>query len=127
MSAIEEALVSRMGAHAGVGAITDDFYPMVAPQGADPPYVVYQNISAPELEVAEYVRPRFQLTCWAASYSGAVALANAARACFYNQHLTVLGVHFRSWIANIMDGEQDAPTSRYSRIVDVRFDYQNPT
>lgn len=127
MSAIEEAAVSRMGTDAGVSAITDDFHPLIAPQNAVPPYVVYQLISAPELVIREYVSPRLQFTCWAATYGGAVALANAVRSCFYNQHLTVLGVHFRSWIANVMDGEPDLDSGHFSRIVDVRFDYRNPT
>jgi hypothetical protein len=127
MSTIEEAAVSRLATNAGVAAITTKHHPLVAPQNAVVPYTVYQGVSAPELETHEYVRPRLQVSCWAATYGGAVALANAVRACFYNQHLTVLGIHFRSWIENTMDGEPDLDTPRYCRIVDVRFDYQNPT
>jgi hypothetical protein len=127
MSTIEEAAISRLTTDAGVAAITTKHHAELAPQGSVAPYTVYQVISAPELEVAEYVRPRLQVACWAATYGGAVALANAVRACFYNQHLSVLGVHFRSWIANVMDGEPDLETGRFCRIVDVRFDYRNPT
>lgn len=127
MSALEEAIVSQLGADAGVSAITDDFHPLVAPQGAAPPFVVYQLISGPETEVAEYWRPRYQMSCYAASYGGAVTLANEVRSCWYNRHLTVLGVHLRSWIANVMDGEHEPELNRFCRIVDVRFDHRNPT
>ena len=127
MSTIEEAAVSLLRTDAGVAAITSKHYPLVSPQKETPPYTVYQVISAPELGIAEYVLPRIQVACWDASYSGAVALANIVRAAFYGQHLTVLDVHFRSWIANCMDGEPDLESGRFCRIVDVRLIYENPT
>jgi hypothetical protein len=129
VSSIEEAIVSRLGSDAGVDAIidSDDIHAMIAPEGTQPPYIVYQLISGPEMEIAEYWRPRFQLACWSPTYAGAVALAHAVRSCFYNRHLTVLGVHFRSWIENVMDGNQEPELGRFCRIVDVRFVYRNPT
>lgn len=129
MSALEEAIVSRMGTDAGVDAIidSDDIHAQVAPQGADPPFIVYQLISGPETEVAEYWRPRYQFACYATSYGGAVALANAVRSCWYAQHVTVLGVHLRSWIANVIDGAHEPELGRFCRIVDVRFDHRNAT
>jgi hypothetical protein len=128
MSTIEEVIVNRLGADATVDALIDGrVHALVMPQNATLPCIVYQLVSGPDLEIAEYVRPRIQLSCWASTYPQAVALANAARACFYNQHLTVLGVHFRSWTENTMDDDPDLEAGRYRRIVDVRLDYQNPT
>lgn len=127
MSTIEEAAVSRLKADAGVLAITSKHHPLVAPQNEVPPFTVYQVISAPELRNLGYVIPRLQIACWALTYAGAVALANVVRACFYNQHLTVAGVHFCSDIINTMDGEPDLEAGHYCRIVDVRFYYRNPT
>jgi len=128
MSTIEEAAVSLVKADAAVGALAgDDIFPKRMPPGQTTDCIVYQVISAPELRVAEYVRPRIQFSCWGTTYAKAVALANAVRACFFDQHLTVLGVHLRCWVDNIMDGEDDEATGRYSRIVDVRFVYRNPT
>lgn len=125
MSTFEEAVVSYTGADAGVAALTSSFHPLVAPQAATPPYVVYQLISNPELQLNGYVMPRLQLACWGASYSEAVELANAVRNCWYNKHMTVLGVHLHSWVANQMDGNRDETTKRCCRIVDVRFTYRN--
>jgi hypothetical protein len=127
MSTIEEAVVSRLKATAAVAAITTKHYPLVAAQGASVPYTVYQVISSPELRICEFVRVRIQVSCWAATYGSSVALANAVRACFYNQHLTILGVHFRCWVDNVFDGEPDIQSGEHCRIVDVRFDYRNPT
>lgn len=129
MSTMEEGMVAQIAADAGVMAIiaSTDVHTPVIPQGAGVPAIVYQLISGSETEVAEYWRPRYQLACWDDSYAGAVALANAVRSCFYNKHLTVSGVHFRSWIANVMDGNHEPEIKRYCRIVDVRFDHKNPT
>lgn len=126
MSTIEEAAVSLVKADAGIGALAgDDIFPKRMPAGQTTDCIVYQVISAPEAGMWGYVRPRIQFTCWGTTYAKAVALANALRDCFYNQHLTVLGVHLRCWVANVMDGEDDEVTGRYARIVDVRFDYRH--
>lgn len=102
-------------------------HPKVMPAGAADTCIVYQLISAPELEVDEYVRPRAQFACYAKSYGAAVALANQVRALFYNRHVTTSGVHYRSWAENTYDGPPENDSGRYARIVDVRFDYRNPT
>jgi hypothetical protein len=102
-------------------------YPTIMPSGAADTCIVYQLISAPELEVAEYVRPRVQLACYAKGYGAAVALGNQARALFHNRHVTTSGVHYRAWVENAYDGPPENDAGRYVRIVDVRFDYRNPT
>lgn len=102
-------------------------YPLIVPNGAADECIVYQLVSAPELEVAEYVRPRVQLGCYAKSYGAAVVLANEVRALYYNRHVTVSGVHYRAYVDNVYDLPPETDTGLYGRGVDVRFDYRNPT
>jgi len=129
VSEMEEAIVSHLGADSGVLAIIGptDIHAGMAPQGAEPPYVVYQMISCPDLHLANYLSPRLQFACWESSYAKAVVLAKAVRACFDSRHLTVLGVHFHSWADNVMDGDFVPELERFSRIVDVRLYYRDPT
>jgi hypothetical protein len=130
MSTIEEAAVAMLKAEPAVVAITTHHYPVQAPQDAAVPYTVYQVISEPELFVLGYTRPLIQFTSYSTTYLGARALADAVRKCFYKKHLTIAGVHLRCLPSTGMDGEPFTTPSgevRYSRLVDVRFHYRNPT
>jgi hypothetical protein len=97
------------------------------PQNATLPSVVYQLISGEQLHVSDYVSPRYQLSCWAESYSGAVALADAVRALFEGRHVSVSGLHYHAMIQNEMDSDPDDVTGYYRRIVDVQFLYIKPS
>lgn len=101
-------------------------YPQLLPVNAADECIVYQVVSAPEFEVCEYVGLRVQLSCFAKSYGGAVALGNEVRAFYYQRHVTVSGIHYRAWVQNVYDAPPETDTGRYARIVDVRFDYRNP-
>ncbi len=117
---LEEVIVAETAAIAPAHAL-------VMPTGAAARCIVYQVLSAPELRLSEYVQPRVQLACWAPTYAEAVAMAQQVRNLFYERHVTTSGVHYRSWVAGMFDGNPDLDIGRYCRIVDVRFDYRNPT
>ncbi len=102
-------------------------YPLVMPADATLPCIVYQVISGPELQVATYVQPRVQFACWATTYGAAVTLGRAVRSRFYNRHVTIDGLHYRSLVINSLDGNPDLDAGLFVRLVDVRFEYRNPT
>ncbi len=102
-------------------------YPLVRPVDAPDECIVYQIIDAPELQVATYVQPRVQFACWATTYGAAVTLGRAVRSRFYNRHVTIDGLHYRSLVINSLDGNPDLDAGLFVRLVDVRFEYRNPT
>lgn len=101
-------------------------YPLILPADALDDAIVYQLIDEPELQAIGYVTPRVQLACWSKTYGAAVALANQVRSLFWGRHMTVSGLHYRSMVIDIADGNPDLDAGRYVRLVDVRFDYRNP-
>lgn len=82
---IEEDLVHWLRSRDEVADLVGDrIYPLRAPQGAALPYLTYQVISG--LRVRNLTdgpcgmgNPRLQLDCWAATYAGVRALAEAVR------------------------------------------------
>lgn len=116
---LEEVIVSETAAIATA-------YPLVVPVDAPDECIVYQLIGAPESQMNGYVGQRVQLGCWATSYGDAVALANAVRSRFWGRHATVSDVHYRSMVITMRDGIPDLEAGRFSRLIDVRFDYRNP-
>lgn len=79
MSTIEETIFSTLSADAGVGAICGDrIYPVVAPQDAANPYVIYTAISELPLNTLEGESPmknrRFQFDCYAKTFAESRAL-----------------------------------------------------
>lgn len=99
MSLVEEALVARLAA---VTAVTDlvgaRIYPLRAPEGVTPPFLVYQRIAATR-ETAFGANPgiaraRIQLTAWGPTYASAKAVATAVRQALERFRGTVLGVEF---------------------------------
>lgn len=71
-------------------------YPVKAPQHPTLPFLIYTKISAPRLYhlagQTRLVRARFQVDCWAETYAGAVALAEAVRGLLSGFRGTVAGV-----------------------------------
>jgi hypothetical protein len=116
---LEEVIVTETAAIASA-------FPLVAPVDAPAKCIVYQLIGALESQMDGYVGQRVQLGCWARSYGDAVALANTVRSRFWGRHVTVGGVHYRSMVLGMRDGNPDLEAGRFSRLVDVRFDYRNP-
>lgn len=84
MAVIEEALVDILEADAAVAAVVDDrIYPIVLPQGAMLPAIVYQRISGPRAETMQgpsgLAWPRFQFVSVGATFGDAMAVAVAVR------------------------------------------------
>jgi hypothetical protein len=127
MSVIEEALVTRLLADATVAAaVGTRIYPLVAPQGAAMPHIVYQRISGPRVHThqgSDLAHPRFQFACNAATYAAAKALANAVREELDGTHVTQSGVRIdRIQTQNELDvfnKSQSQAADTYTTLVDV--------
>lgn len=85
MSDIAELIVERLEDDATVGTSAGNrIYPAGAEQGAVRPYVTFQLISSGTVNdmaptASATFEARFQINCWADTYSAAVTLANAVR------------------------------------------------
>lgn len=68
-------------------------YPMKAPTGASPPFVVYQRISTDPLrshDGTQMEQTRLQVTCWAEKYNQALSTAETVK-----QALDLNQLHFK--------------------------------
>lgn len=111
---IEEVIVTECSALAPT-------YALVEPPAVTGECIVYQLVSEVPVHMVDYVEPRVQLACRASSYGAAVQLANRVWQTFEGRHVTVGGVHYRSMVVNVLDGEPELDAGRYSRFVDVMF------
>ena len=77
----ETALYTRLTTHSGTAAlISTRCYPMLMPQNPTLPAVVYQRVSSSGQQGTTDRRAlRFQISSWATTYAGAVALAVQVR------------------------------------------------
>jgi len=85
MSVIEEAVYTHLKTDANVAALVGTrIYPLVAPQDAAYPLLVYQRISTPRVRShsgpSGLAYPRIQITCAADQYDVTRSLANTVRA-----------------------------------------------
>lgn len=125
MATLEEGLVAKLLAMAGVTSLVGTrIYPLVEPQDASLPAIVYQRISGPRDHVMEgasgLAMARMQLTMLASTYSGAKALAEAVRA-------ALDGVGHATWGTvpverSFLENDSDAWADRFEAPV-VRHDY----
>jgi hypothetical protein len=81
---IERAVRAHLIATAGVQAlVASRIHPFRAPQGAVPPFIVYQRISGERLHTLDgptgRVHPRIQIDAYATTYPAARAIADAVR------------------------------------------------
>ena len=82
---IEEALYAHLKAHTGLSSLVGTrIYPLVLPQNPALPAVTYQKISRAGERVMNnsttlVVRTRFQISCWATSYSNAKDVAEQVK------------------------------------------------
>lgn len=80
MSRLEDALYSYLSGYAGLTALVDKrIYPFLAPQGVSAPYCVYSKIGNQRQYshdgYSTLQRPRVQISCFAATYVTAHAIA----------------------------------------------------
>ncbi len=76
---IEETIFSDLSSFAGLSAlIATRIYPLRMPQGSTFPAVVYTRVSGARinnLDGENIQNPRYQIDCWAETYSAAKAVA----------------------------------------------------
>lgn len=114
-------LHSRLTSHTGTAAlVATRVYPVIAPQDAVYPCVVYQRVSGTEQRGSTSMREaRYQVSAWAESFAGAQALATQIRAALEEWSAYGGGVFVR--MARIVNEIDDwEPDERlYRTIIDV--------
>jgi hypothetical protein len=85
---IEDALVARLLAQNAITTLVGTrIYPLLAPQGAAAPYLIYQRISGERVrnfdESNQSAQPRIQIDAYAETYTVARQLAAAVRAALH--------------------------------------------
>jgi len=111
LTTIETAIYSKLTADATVDSLVSTrIFPNIVPQGESMPAVTYQMISAVPQETTDTAQGwrvgRFQITCWAETYSGAKELSEAVRKDLHRYSGTVNGVVIDSIM---LENELDAP------------------
>jgi len=137
---IEEAIVAIL---AGESSITDiigsdpvRLYPMIIPQDAALPAIVYQQVSGHRDHTMDgpsgYTDSRYQIICWGATYSAAKGLFEAVRKFFDGYHgtsgtVTIQYVQFE----NEIDRYQRTPgvdvIDAYGKQIDIKITFDEAT
>ncbi len=123
--AIDETLKNDEGVSDIVGARV---YPIVRSQGAALPAVTYQRISTPRIRGldgrAGLQSPRFQINCWAETYTVAVKLAHFVGKALDDLSGTIGGLLIRAVDLDDEDDLEDiSPGNRKDRIFGRRLDF----
>lgn len=110
--AIDVLLYSRLAAYSGISALVGTrIYPKLLPQTPTLPALTYQRVSNTATNGSTVLREsRWQVTCWAATDTGARALATQVK--------TALEEHSDVSVT---------PGIKYSRIVNEIDDYEPET
>jgi len=125
---LEEAVYSLLVANAGVLALLSTrIYPLVVPQDASMPALAYQRISSVPVRshsgFASLTRTRMQITCEAATYASAKAVAVAVRRAVESYVGTVGSVSIRgAFVENESDSFAEGIEAPVVRI-DVAFQH----
>lgn len=74
-------IYTRLTTHSGTAALVGTrVYPVIAPQNAQYPCIVYQRISGTEQMGTTQIREaRYQLSCWGETFASAQAVATQVR------------------------------------------------
>lgn len=85
MADIESGLFAFLSANTGIQAVVGTrIYPLRVPEGATLPALAYHKVSGPSEHSKDgdmsLNHPRFQITCWAATYAAAKAGRTAVSA-----------------------------------------------
>ncbi len=135
-TAIWKALMDEATISAIIGSSPSRLYPLIAPQDAALPYMVFQQISGVRDYTMDgptgYVDARYQITCWAATYDAAKRLFEAVRIFFDGFHATVLNrkIQYVSF-ENEMDTFAKKPgldvLDAYGKQIDIKITFDEPT
>jgi len=92
-----QAMYGHLSGTTAVTALTSNrIYPLIAPQGASLPFVVYQQISNPGIHAMisdPAIRsPRFQVASFAETYSGVRAVAEQVKSALQDYRTAVDGL-----------------------------------
>lgn len=126
---IEEQINARLKAVAGVTAIAGErIYPDPLPQRATLPAVTHRRLSGePEHAMGADVdvsNARFSVSCWAAQYSQAKALAYAVRAALSRHRATAGSDEFLDVLVASEVDDYDPDTRTHQCLVDFDIWYR---
>uniref|UniRef100_A0A6H1Z8A6 Tail protein n=1 Tax=viral metagenome TaxID=1070528 RepID=A0A6H1Z8A6_9ZZZZ len=106
------------------GLIGTRFYPMELPQQPTLPACTYNRVSYVRPDEIPYPTVRVQVTCWAATHSGAWALARAIEAAASRKKGTAGGMTIKyASVVNNLD-LRDPTTGYYTVPVDFKVTYR---
>ena len=94
---IEEAIYTYLSNHAGLTALVSTrIHPLIMPQSTVLPAVTFSKVSGPRVHAmqqdAGLAYPRFQVSCWGATYKSAKDVAAQVRAALQDFKGTMGGV-----------------------------------
>lgn len=128
---IDEALFAHLSGNAGVSALVSTrIYPVVLPQGATLPAVTFMEVSAPKIRTMGGRlggSPRFQITCWATTPSGARGVSDAILDALDHYSGTMGGGGGVNVLSSFEDNAQDdydPEFKKFKRILDYIITYQ---
>ena len=137
MAVIEKALFAHLIADSTVvGLVEKRIYPNMVPQSAAMPAITYQQISGVRDHVMAgavgLVKSRYQINCWAASYSGAKDVSEAVRKQLDGYSGTIDSCEIS---CIMLDNENDIPQvspgseklTRYGKYLDFIIWYKEST
>lgn len=118
---IDVRLYTRLAAYNGISALVSTrIYPLQLPQTPTLPALTYQRISNSGQNGSTDLREsRWQVNCWAATYTGAVALAAQAKAALedYSNVSATPGIKYGRIVGELDD--YDPETETYRVILDA--------
>ena len=131
---IEKLLTTLMEADTTIeGLVGTRIFPMVVPQDTTMPCITYQKISGNwQVQISgphNMSQERFQINCWATTYAGAKALAEAVRAEFsgYDTGNASVSVHIitlENETDTINENADVRGSRRYGRMMDFLVWYK---
>ncbi len=124
MAGIEDGIADYMENHAGISALVGNrIYPMVLPDEATYPAIVYQKISG--LMVASHSgnsglgNPRFQISCWGETYPVAKALSRQVKLAFHGYKGAMGDITCQAAFVDAELDDMDQQTKLFRVMIDV--------
>jgi asparagine synthetase A len=115
-------LHTRLTTFAGTSALVSTrVYPVIAPQNAVPPFIVYQRISGTEQQGSTAIREaRYQCSVWGETFGAVQSVATQVRAALEEWGITGGGGVFvrMARVANEFD-DWDEQERLYRTVIDV--------